>query len=179
MRYSPSSQWSVAHEALAAHALHEPDDSDVLAIAQQQRRTSATAARPIVSDPAADCATRILAAGRSHQQSRRHRPARRAGAARHRVASIDIARRILGPERDLEPRFIWVPIDLQNPLAIEALAGIVTLTPGTLTADVTADRRYLLVHAFDVDDEAAVIAQIRSRYEAPLSKIFPAGDEPT
>ncbi|MCB1623354.1 MAG: Na+/H+ antiporter subunit E [Pseudomonadales bacterium] len=95
------------------------------------------------------------------------------------VASIDIARRILGPERDLEPRFIWVPIDLQNPLAIEALAGIVTLTPGTLTADVTADRRYLLVHAFDVDDEAAVIAQIRSRYEAPLSKIFPAGDEPT
>ena len=72
-----------------------------------------------------------------------------------------------------------MPIDLQNPLAIEALAGIVTLTPGTLTADVTADRRYLLVHAFDVDDEAAVIAQIRSRYEAPLSKIFPAGDEPT
>ena len=89
------------------------------------------------------------------------------------VASIDIARRILGPEQELEPRFIWVPIDLANPLAIEALAGIVTLTPGTLTADVTEDRRYLLVHAFDVDNEQEIIAQIRGRYEAPLRKIFP------
>ncbi|MEZ5513415.1 MAG: Na+/H+ antiporter subunit E [Steroidobacteraceae bacterium] len=89
------------------------------------------------------------------------------------VASIDVARRILGPERELEPRFIWVPIDLANPLAVEALAGIVTLTPGTLTADVTEDRRYLLVHAFDVDDEQAVIALIRERYEEPLRLIFP------
>ena len=78
------------------------------------------------------------------------------------VASIDVARRILGPERELEPRFIWVPMDLANPLAIEALAGIVTLTPGTLTADVTEDRRYLLVHAFDVDDDSRLACQLRA-----------------
>ncbi|MBK6596839.1 MAG: Na+/H+ antiporter subunit E [Proteobacteria bacterium] len=93
------------------------------------------------------------------------------------IASFDVARRILGPERELTPRFIWVPIELDNQLAIEALAGIISLTPGTITADVTEDRRYLLVHALDVEDEAALVQQIRTRYELPLRQIFPPNTE--
>jgi multicomponent K+:H+ antiporter subunit E len=56
-----------------------------------------------------------------------------------------------------------------------ALAGIVTLTPGTLSSEITADRRHLLVHALHCPDgaaEAALVASIRERYEAPLKEIF-------
>jgi hypothetical protein len=64
-----------------------------------------------------------------------------------------------------------VPLDIADPHAILSLAGIITMTPGTLSAELSPDRRYLLVHAFNVDDEAALIAQIKSRYEAPLKEM--------
>ena len=88
------------------------------------------------------------------------------------LSNIDVARRILGPESAIKPRFVWVPLSLSDPHAILSLAGIITMTPGTLSADLSADRRYLLVHAFNVNDEAALIAQIKARYEAPLKEIF-------
>jgi len=87
-------------------------------------------------------------------------------------SNLEVARRILGPEAAIKPRFVWVPLDICDVHGIFALAGIITMTPGTLTADVTEDRRFLLVHAFNVDDEAALIEQIKSRYEQPLREIF-------
>ncbi len=88
------------------------------------------------------------------------------------LSNIEVARRILGPETELKPRFVWVPLALTDPHAILTLAGIITMTPGTLSADLSEDRRHLLVHAFNVDDEAALIAQIKARYEAPLKEIY-------
>ena len=89
------------------------------------------------------------------------------------LSNIEVARRILGPERALTPGFIWVPLDLQNIHGITALASIITLTPGTLSAELTEDRRHLLVHAFNLKDADATVAEIKSRYEAPLKEIFP------
>lgn len=94
-------------------------------------------------------------------------------------SNLTVARLILGNERHITPRFVWVPLAIRDPNGIVALAGIVTMTPGTLSADLSPDRRHLLVHAFDVDDDAAqaaLIADIRARYEAPLMRIF-EGDE--
>jgi multicomponent K+:H+ antiporter subunit E len=88
------------------------------------------------------------------------------------LSNIEVARRILGPEAAIRPAFVWVPLEISDPHAIVTLAGIITMTPGTLTADVSPDRRHLLVHAFNVDDEAALVAQIKARYEAPLKEIF-------
>ena len=88
------------------------------------------------------------------------------------LSNIEVARRILGPESAIKPRFVWVPLALTDPHAILSLAGIITMTPGTLSAELSPDRRHLLVHAFNVDDEAALIAQIKARYEAPLKEIY-------
>jgi multicomponent K+:H+ antiporter subunit E len=88
------------------------------------------------------------------------------------LSNIEVARRILGPESAIRPSFVWVPLALSDPHAIVSLAGIITMTPGTLSADLSPDGRHLLVHAFNVDDEAALIAQIKARYEAPLKEIF-------
>ncbi len=90
-------------------------------------------------------------------------------------SNIAVARLILGDERRITPRFVWVPLALRDRHAIVALAGIVTMTPGTLSSDLSEDGRYLLVHAFDVDDDAAqaaLVASIKARYEAPLKLIF-------
>jgi multicomponent K+:H+ antiporter subunit E len=92
-------------------------------------------------------------------------------------SNITVARLILGPQTRIQPRFIWVPLRLRDPHALVALAGIVTMTPGTLSADFSDDRRHLLIHALDVDDDAAqqaIISDIRTRYEAPLMRIFEA-----
>jgi len=88
------------------------------------------------------------------------------------LSNIEVARRILGPEAAIRPAFVWVPLDIDDPHAIVTLAGIITMTPGTLSAELSANGRHLLVHAFNVDDEPALIAQIKARYEAPLKEIF-------
>lgn len=88
------------------------------------------------------------------------------------MSNIEVARRVLGPEAAIRPDFVWVPLDLTEPHAIATLAAIITLTPGTLSADLSEDRRHLLVHAFNVDDPEALIAGIKQRYERPLMEIF-------
>jgi len=89
------------------------------------------------------------------------------------VANFQVAWLILfRRSRDLRSRWLVVPIELTTPEAITVLAGTISLTPGTISSDVSADGRYLLVHALDVADEAAEIARIKTRYEAPLMRIF-------
>ncbi|HSX63522.1 MAG TPA: Na+/H+ antiporter subunit E [Pseudoxanthomonas sp.] len=88
-------------------------------------------------------------------------------------SNIEVAMRILGPESAITPGFIWVPLDIRNIHGIAALTSIITLTPGTVSAELSPDRRHLLVHCFNLKDAEAAIAQIKQRYEAPLMEIFP------
>jgi multicomponent K+:H+ antiporter subunit E len=89
------------------------------------------------------------------------------------VANVIVAQLILfrRPET-LTPQFLVIPLDTRNPYAISVLAGTITMTPGTLSADVAPDRRHLLVHGLSVDDPVDVIRTIKQRYEAPLIEIF-------
>lgn len=88
------------------------------------------------------------------------------------LSNIEVARRILGPERALTPAFVWLPLELTSIHAITALASIITLTPGTVSAELSEDRRHLLVHCFNLADADALVATIKARYEAPLKEIF-------
>ncbi|HQR10730.1 MAG TPA: Na+/H+ antiporter subunit E [Casimicrobiaceae bacterium] len=88
------------------------------------------------------------------------------------VSNVEVMRRVLGPESAIRPGFVRVPLDLTDDWAITTLAGIITMTPGTLTADVATDRSHLLVHVFHIDDEVALVAAIKARYEAPLKEIY-------
>ena len=89
------------------------------------------------------------------------------------VANVTVAMQVLGPERNIQPGFIWVPLDIANIHGIAALTSFVTLTPGTVSAALSEDRRHLLVHVLHLEDAGALIAEIKSRYEAPLMEIFP------
>lgn len=89
------------------------------------------------------------------------------------VSNLRVAAQVLGREEKLKPGFIWVPLDIANIHGIAALTSFITLTPGTVSAELSEDRRHLLVHFLDVDDPEAVVAGIKQRYEAPLRKVFP------
>ena len=52
------------------------------------------------------------------------------------------------------------------------LAGTITLTPGTVSADMSDTGRCLLIHVLDTDDPDAVRDDIKTRYEARLKEIF-------
>ena len=88
------------------------------------------------------------------------------------VANFQLAARILGPESRLRPSYLEVPLDLRDPTGAVVLAGIVTMTPGTLSVDLGADGRTLRVHAFDLADARSAIESIKARYEKPLMEIF-------
>lgn len=88
-------------------------------------------------------------------------------------SNVTVARQVLGPEREITPGFVWVPLDIANIHGIAALTSIITLTPGTVSASLSNDRRHLLVHVLNLKDADEVIRQIKTRYEAPLMEIFP------
>ncbi|EKF72988.1 monovalent cation/H+ antiporter subunit E [Alcanivorax hongdengensis A-11-3] len=88
------------------------------------------------------------------------------------VANLSVARKVLGPLGDMRPAFVEMPLSLEDDFAIALLTSTVSLTPGTVSADVSMDRKTLLIHALDVDDEQALIEEIRQRYERPLKEIF-------
>lgn len=88
------------------------------------------------------------------------------------VANLAVARLILGSPRRLRPAFVEVPLELESDLAISILANTICLTPGTVSARLSPDRRVLLVHALDAADPDAVRDDIKARYEAPLKEVF-------
>lgn len=61
---------------------------------------------------------------------------------------------------------------LEERFTITLLASTISLTPGTVSANLRLDGKTLLVHALDVDDEEVLIEQIRQRYEQPLKEIY-------
>lgn len=89
------------------------------------------------------------------------------------VANFEVAAIILFKRnRDLRPAWLVIPLDLASPEAITVFAGTISLTPGTVSSDVSACGKYLLVHALHAPDPAAEIARTKQRYEARLQRIF-------
>jgi multicomponent K+:H+ antiporter subunit E len=90
------------------------------------------------------------------------------------IANFQIAWIILfRRNRDMRPAWLVIPLDLTSTEAITMLAGTVSLTPGTVSSDISTDGEYLLVHALDTADPEGEIARIKARYESRLMEIFP------
>jgi len=88
------------------------------------------------------------------------------------MASIDVAKLVLGPLGKIKPAFVEIPLDMQDPFVGTLLASIVSLTPGTVSIDIDRSSWVLQVHALNVDDTEALIHAIKTRYEQPLKEIF-------
>ena len=69
-------------------------------------------------------------------------------------------------------RFIKIPLDLRDANGLAALSMITTVVPGTIWSELALDRSVLLLHVFDLDDEASFIEHFKTAYERPLMEIF-------
>lgn len=90
------------------------------------------------------------------------------------VANVAVARLILGRQERLTPAFLVMPLRLQSDVGISILANTISLTPGTVSTYLSADRRCLIIHSLHTTDPEDVLTTIRQRYEAPLKEILEA-----
>jgi multicomponent K+:H+ antiporter subunit E len=89
------------------------------------------------------------------------------------TSALNVARALLTRSpSELNPAFVVVPLDVRDANALAVLAMILCLTPGTAWGELALDRSTLLIHVFDLDDEAAFIELVKTRYERPLMEIF-------
>lgn len=73
---------------------------------------------------------------------------------------------------NLRPAIIAFPLTVKTDVEITLLANLITLTPGTLSVDVSEDRQFLYVHAISAPDKAELIRGIATGFEAKIIEVF-------
>ncbi len=82
------------------------------------------------------------------------------------VANLTVLVKVFSPKLNIKPGIIKVPIDIEGPF------WITTLTPGTLTVEVSTDNKFLYVHCLNIDNEANVIASIKDTFEKKILEVY-------
>ena len=90
------------------------------------------------------------------------------------LSSLRVAMLVMSPDlkSKLKPGIIAFPLTVKTDVEITLLANLITLTPGTLSIDVSDDRKVLYVHAIAVPSKRALIRDIASGFEAKILKVF-------
>lgn len=89
------------------------------------------------------------------------------------MSAIRVAKIVCTPDiSGLQPGIIAYPLTVDRDFEITLLANLITLTPGTLSVDVSEDRKVLYVHCVDVPDVDATIADIREAFERKILEAF-------
>ncbi|MCD2177430.1 Na+/H+ antiporter subunit E [Rhizobium sp. C1] len=88
------------------------------------------------------------------------------------LSAFKVAVLVSRPKMDLKPGIFAFPLRVDRDFEITLLANLITLTPGTLSVDVSDDRRFLYVHALDCADPQATIRDIADGFEAKILEAF-------
>jgi multicomponent Na+:H+ antiporter subunit E len=90
------------------------------------------------------------------------------------VSAIRVALVVMRPDikAALRPAIIAVPLKVRSDAEITLLANMITLTPGTLSIDVSADRSVLYVHTLNLGTREAMIADIANGFEKKIQEVF-------
>lgn len=88
------------------------------------------------------------------------------------VANLRVARMVLSPRMKMRPAVVAVPLDARSPTEITLLANLLTLTPGTLYLDVSADRCVMYVHTVDVDNLEDFRRSIKDGFERRVLELL-------
>jgi multicomponent Na+:H+ antiporter subunit E len=89
------------------------------------------------------------------------------------LSAIKVAVLVVRPNMQLRPGIFAFPLSLTRDFEITLLANLITLTPGTLSVDVSEDRKTLYVHALDCHDPAAEKRAISGGFERRIREAFP------
>ena len=88
------------------------------------------------------------------------------------VANLRVAYSVLAPNSKMRPGIVAIPLDIEQDAEITLLANMITLTPGTLSIDVSNDKRVLYVHGMHVYDLEAFRREIKEGFERKVREAF-------
>jgi multicomponent Na+:H+ antiporter subunit E len=88
------------------------------------------------------------------------------------AANLRVARDVVLPLERLRPAVIAIPLDARTDGEITLLACLITLTPGTLSVDVSEDRRTLYIHAMSIRDAEQVRQGIKRGFERRVLEVM-------
>ncbi|MGD2186560.1 MAG: Na+/H+ antiporter subunit E [Desulfobacterales bacterium] len=88
------------------------------------------------------------------------------------LANLRVAYEVLTPHYQMRAAIIAIPLDAESDLEITVLANLITLTPGTLSLDVSPDRKTLYIHAMHVRDVEKFRNDIKARLERRVMEVF-------
>lgn len=88
-------------------------------------------------------------------------------------SSVAVARSVLSPNMNLRPGIVAIPLDVKSDEGITTLANLITLTPGTVSLDVSSDRKTLYIHAYDVGDPEALRRDTKEVFERRVQELWP------
>ena len=81
------------------------------------------------------------------------------------MSSIQVAWDVITPVQKSRPAIVAIPLDIEEPRQITVLANLISLTPGSLSLDVSPDQKTLYVHGMFVDDPEEMRKKIKSGFE--------------
>jgi len=87
-------------------------------------------------------------------------------------ANLQVAYEVMTPHYNMSPGIIKVPLDVETDLEITFLANLISLTPGTLSLDVSDDKKVLYVHAMYIKDREKFIQGIKNGFEKRILEIL-------
>lgn len=87
------------------------------------------------------------------------------------LANLQIAQLVLWRPSRIQPAIIKIPLDIKTDRGIFLLSSMITLTPGTLSLDVSEDRKYLYVHVTHTRNSGEVISNIKQGFEKKLMEV--------
>lgn len=79
--------------------------------------------------------------------------------------AVSVAWLAVRPRRRLRPAIVAYPLSVSTDAQITLLASMITLTPGTLSIDVSEDRKTLYIHAIDVPEREEMVGAIAAGFE--------------
>lgn len=89
------------------------------------------------------------------------------------LANLRVAYVVLMPGFKAAPALVKFPLRCNNDIQITILANIISLTPGTLTLEVTKDKKHLLLHVMFYSDKISLINGLRKKFEKPIMELWP------
>lgn len=87
-------------------------------------------------------------------------------------ANLQVAYGVITPKFFMTPGIVRVPLDAKTDIEITLLANLISLTPGTLSLDVSDDRTVLYVHSMYISDKEEFINGIKSGFERRILEIL-------
>ena len=87
-------------------------------------------------------------------------------------SAFRVAKLALSPKLHLRPGFIAYELTTDRDIEITILANMITLTPGTLSVDVSDDKKTLYIHAVNFDDLEVLRTEIREGFERKIMEAF-------